>query len=135
MMETEISRMNLPDMTVADRLICIRFLFSLPGEQWIHLTTLPDFVFSYIYEVGAMQDLPWIRWQDDDLGSSIRRIRITESSNAVGLMLVDSLLFDKEPELNEIRYFVTREVIGLDMFENKLLDIARRKSFNRKNIF
>jgi len=109
-------------------------MFTIPIKTWFGIPTLPDYVFNYIYEVGTLQDLPWVRWIDDDLGSRIMRIRITENPNKVGAMCKKSPLFhhlEFQDTITQAYY----ELIGVDSFEARLLHFAQQNSFKIKSMF
>jgi len=121
-------------MNKGEKLTAIRFMLAVPDGVGIHITALPDYVFTYIYEVGAMLDLPWLRWREDDTGQMIYRIRITQSPNEVGIMLRESPLFHNlgmDWELDMLQ----KEQIGLDAFEKRLLGFAQKYSFKIRSIF
>lgn len=107
-------------MHLSDRVAAIRFMLTIPLGEPYGITALPDYVFTYIYEVGAMQDLPWITWVEDDTGARIYRWRVTESPREVWEMSKDSQLLRSlyiGILMNEIRY----ERMGVDGFETSLL--------------
>ena len=53
----------------------------------MNIRSLPDYVFSYIYEVGTLVDLPWLRFDENELGQDIRRRRVTENGVKVAGMI------------------------------------------------
>jgi hypothetical protein len=131
---TEPSRANFIDMPSGQRMTALRFMLTIPIGTWFSISALPDYVFDYIFEVGTLQDLPWIRWQDDDLGVRIKRIRTTESPAKVARMVLGSPLFNRM-SLEQLRLQAFHERIGMDTFELRVLQYCKAHSFKSKNIF
>ncbi len=116
-------------MHLGDRVTAIRFMLTIPLGEPYGITALPDYVFDYIYEVGAIEDLPWMCWVEDDTGARIYRWRLSESPRDVWEMSKDSLLLrslNVAILMNQIRY----ERIGVDGFEKGLL--TRMRSWRQK---
>jgi len=129
---TEHSRINEIHMEVQERMAAIRFMFLLDEDKWIHIKTMPDYVFRYIYEVGTLEDLPWIRFQDDDLGSRVRRIRISDHPMEVGQMIKDSPLIN-QLDFKDISTSLYLQEIGVMQFERLLLEYCKRNLVRFKN--
>lgn len=103
-----------------DKISALRFMLTLPLGLPFGISALPAFVFEYIYEVGAMEDLPWMKWIDDDTGSRIYRWRRSEDPAAVYDLCKDSPLF-RGLSINHLLTSLRSESIGVDRFEKELL--------------
>ena len=130
----EYSKANYAYMHTADRLRAIRFILAIPPGVFMHVLSLPDYVFTYIFEVGTIMDLPWLRFQDSDSGQRIRRVRTTENPMVAGTLCKESPLF-KRIEFMQTVALLYCENIGLDKFENRLLGYAQRNAFTYKKMF
>lgn len=132
---TEPSRANEMTMNAGEKLTAIRFMLAIPVGEWMHVLSLPNYVFTYIFEVGSLEDLPWIRWQDDDTYQLIRRVRVTENPALAGAMCKSSPLFKRATGMKQEIKMLYNEQIGLDDFESRLHRYANRNSFKLKSLF
>jgi hypothetical protein len=114
------SKISGRTMHKEDKIAALRFMLTLPLGLPFGISALPAFVFEYIYEVGAMEDLPWMKWIDDDTGSRIYRWRRSEDPAAVYEMSKDSPLF-RSLGINHLLTSLRLESIGVDRFEKELL--------------
>jgi hypothetical protein len=114
------SKISGRTMHKEDKISALRFMLTLPLGLPFGISALPAFVFEYIYEVGAMEDLPWMKWIDDDTGSRIYRWRRSEDPAAVYELSKDSPLF-RGIAVNHLLISLRLESIGVDRFEKELL--------------
>ena len=123
-MEVQQSRINTSRMSIQDRMAAIRFILSIDEGTWIHVNSLPAFVFDYVFETGMLLDLPWIRWREDDLGYRIQRIKVTDNPREAAEMAKESSLL-RLIGFKDIIISLYLQEIGLVQFERLLLQHCR----------
>jgi hypothetical protein len=121
----EYSRANVVYMDDSTKLAALRFMLSMPLGQWFGISALPNYVWEYIYEVGTLIDLPWIRFRDDDTGQRVQRIQHTEKPVELAQMLWGSPLFRHVP-IKEVIQFVYFEQVSVTGFERYLLKYLKQ---------
>lgn len=112
-------------MTRADKISAIRFILTMPLDQPYHVSSLPDYVFTYIYEVGHTQDIPWLTFIEDETGQNISKHNISDDPYTVGSWCMDSPLLSISMDLDEVIRALYHEQIGLRQFELTLLAIFK----------
>lgn len=115
------SKLSDQVLHIEERVAAIRFIFLLPLGQPFGVSAFPDYVFTYIFEVGMLEDLPWVKWVDDDTGSRIYRWRRTENPAAVYQMSKDSPLF-RSLGIDHLLFSIRHELMDVDRFEKELLN-------------
>lgn len=123
-MEVQQSRINTSRMSIQDRMAAIRFILSIDEGTWMHVNSLPAFVFDYVFETGMLLDLPWIRWREDDLGYRIQRIKVTDNPREAAEMAKESSLL-RLIGFKDIIISLYLQEIGLVQFERLLLQHCR----------
>lgn len=108
-------------MDIQSKVIATRFMLTLPLGAPYGISALPDYVFNYIYEVGAMEDLPWIKWVDDETGARIYRWRRSDNPAVVYELCKESPLF-KGLTIDHLLSSLKYKRIGVDKFESLLLN-------------
>jgi len=125
LVQHEYSRANMVYMDEREKFSALRFMLSMPLGQWFGISALPRYVWDYIYEVGTLEDLPWIRFEDDDTGQRIRREQATENPVVLAQMLWSSRLF-KRLRMDELIRMAYHEQISVDGFERFLLKYLKQ---------
>jgi hypothetical protein len=125
MIQHEYSRANIVYMDEKEKLAALRFMLSMPLEKWFGISALPNYVFDFIYEVGTLLDLPWIRFLDDDTGQRIMRLQHTQNPVTLAKMLWSSPLFIRM-QMDDLIRMAYHEQIGVVQFENYLLKYLKR---------
>jgi len=112
-----------------DRVAAVRFILAIPLGRPFGIFALPDYVFSYIYEHGTLNDLPWIRMMDDDTGMRIRRMWVTDDPGRAGHLALQSHLLTVM-DLDVFMRALYREEITVTTFEASLLNYLRTYKTN-----
>ena len=119
--ETMTSKLSFKILHIEERVAALRFMLTIPLGVPYGVSALPNYVFEYIYEVGALEDLPWIKWVDDDTGARISRWRRSENPASVYELCKESPLF-RGLGLDHLLFNLKHELIGVDKFEKLLLN-------------
>ena len=129
------SQVNETFFTVGQRLAAIRFIFALPMGQMIHVKSMPDIVFEYIYLCGHLKDMPWVMMYEDDLGTSLARgRRIMNRDEMWEIIKAESLIY-KRTILKEAFAKWWRGTSSLDDLEANIFEFAAKFAYRNRNIF
>jgi len=128
------SKVNEVFFTIGQKLSAIRFILAVPEGQMMHTKSLPPIVFEYIYSFGHLQDIPWIQFIEDDLGTSIARIRVQGDKQELWELIKISPLLKRIPlKLEMSTWYIGR--MTLADLEVCLFRYAQANALKKKDIF
>lgn len=130
----EPSQVNQALMTRKEKLASMRFIFSMPLWEFFHVTSLPTYVYTYIFEVGTLFDLPWVSFIEDDLGDRVARTRNTENIVEIANMCKEST-FWKNVKFGDPIHKAFYNKIGVDTFEDAIVRFAANNHHKLNTIF
>jgi len=125
MIQHEYSRANIVYMDEKEKFSALRFMLSMPLGHWFGISALPKYVWEYIFEIGILIDLPWIKFVDDDTGQRIYRTQRTEDPVELSWMLKGSPLF-RWLRMDELIRMAYHEQISVERFLLKYLKQWRK---------